>query len=122
MQSRNLFCAGRMNIAEEQHVFEPILAPSLIPTFAFECLGIFEGAKEHVPYWDIREVVGVMTKLMVNTMRFRSLENEAKPRRRFNVPMIEEFSDCDQNGIIPSGAHAGSKQWVHNQTAQDGIN
>ena len=122
MQSRKLFGARRMNIAKEQHVFEPILAPSLIPTFAFECLGIFEGAKEHVPYWDIREVIGVMTKLMMNPMRFRPLENEANPRRRFDVPMIEEFSHCDQNGIIPSGAHAGAKQWIHNQTAEDGIN
>jgi hypothetical protein len=30
MQSRELFCARRMNIAKDQHVFESILAPSLI--------------------------------------------------------------------------------------------
>jgi hypothetical protein len=47
--SGKLVCAGRMNIAKEQHVFESILAPSLITASAFECLRIFERAKEHVP-------------------------------------------------------------------------
>src|SRR6476620_1266719 len=49
MQRPKLFCAGRMNIAKEQHVFESILTPSLITASAFECLRIFERAKEHVP-------------------------------------------------------------------------
>src|SRR5438477_3720305 len=83
MQSRELFCSGRMNIAKEQHVFESILAPSLITASAFECLRIFECAKKHVPEWDVREVVSVMTELMMNAMRFRPLENKAHPGRRF---------------------------------------
>jgi hypothetical protein len=49
MQSSQPFCAGRMNIAKEQHVLESILAPSLITALAFECLRIFERPKEHVP-------------------------------------------------------------------------
>jgi hypothetical protein len=49
MQRRKFFCAGRVNIAEEQHVFESILAPPLISATAFECLWISERAKEHVP-------------------------------------------------------------------------
>ena len=49
MQRRKLFCAGCMNIAEEQHVFESILAPPLISALAFECLWISKRAKEHVP-------------------------------------------------------------------------
>lgn len=122
MQSRKVFCAGRVNIAKEQHVFEPVLAPPLVSASAFECLWILERAKKHVPQRDVREVVGVMTKLMMNSMRFRALENEANPRRRFDIPMIKELSDCDQDRVITSGARAGAKQWIHHQTAQDGIN
>ena len=122
MQSRELFCAGRMKIAKDQHVFESVLAPSLITASAFECLRIFERAKEHVPEWDVREIVGVMAELMMNPMRFRPLENKANPGRRLDIPMIEELPNCDENGVITSGADAGAKQWIHNQTAQDGIN
>jgi hypothetical protein len=68
-----------MNIAKEQHVFESILPPSLISAFAFEYFGVFKRAKEHVPEWDVREVVSVMTELMMNPMRFRPLENKANP-------------------------------------------
>ncbi len=121
MQRRKLFCAGRVNIAEEQHVFESILAPSLITALAFECLRIFERAKEHVPYRDVGEVIGVMTELMMNPMRFRPLEKKANPGGRFDIPMVEELPDCNENGVITSGADAGAKQWVHNQTAQNGI-
>ena len=38
-----------MNIAEAQHVFESIFAPSFISALAVERLGVFERAKEHVP-------------------------------------------------------------------------
>jgi hypothetical protein len=63
-----------------------------------------------------------MTELMMNPMRFRPLEKKADPRGRFDIPMVEELPDCDENGVITSGVDAGAKQWVHNQTAQDGIN
>jgi hypothetical protein len=112
MQRRQLFCAGRMNIAKKQHVFESILAPPLISASAFEFLWIFERTEEHVPQRNIREVVGVMTELVVNPMRFRSLEDIADPRGRVDVPMIEEFTDRDQNCEIASGAYASTKEWI----------
>ena len=110
-----------MNIAENQHVFEPILAPLLVSASAFEYFWIFEGAKKDIPQRDIREIVGVMTELMMHAMRFRSLENEANPGGRFDIPMIEERSHCNQDGVITSGANAGAKQWIQNQAAQNGI-
>jgi len=112
MQRPKLFCARRMNIAKDQHVFESILTPSLISASAFESPWILERAKEHVPQRDIREVVGVMTELMVNPIRFRSLEDIADPRGRVDVPMIEEFTDRDQNCVISSGADASTKEWI----------
>ena len=109
MQGRELFCAGRMNIAKDQPVFKAILTPTLVTAASFECLGIFERAKEYVPKWNVREVVGVMAELMMDAMRFGSLENEAEPPGSFDVPMIEEFPYCDENGVIARGANAGAK-------------
>jgi hypothetical protein len=109
MQRCELFHTGRMNITKDQHVFEPILTPNLIAAASTECLGIFECAKEYVPKRNVREVVGVMVELMMDAMRFGPLENEAEPRGSFDVPMIEEFPDCDENGVIAGGANAGAK-------------
>jgi hypothetical protein len=92
-----------MNIAKDQHVFEAIFAPSFISALAVECLRIFECAKEHVPNWDVREVVRVMTELMMNPMRFRALENKADPGGRFDIPMLEELPEGDENGVIATG-------------------
>ena len=109
MQRCELFHAGRMNITKDQHVFEPILTPNLIAAASCESLGIFECSKEHVPKWNVSEVVGVMAELMMDAMRFGPLENEAEPPGSFDVPMIEEFPYCDENGVIARGANAGAK-------------
>jgi hypothetical protein len=109
MQRCELFYTGRMNITKDQHVFEPILTPNLIAAASSEFLGIFECAKEYVPKRNIREVIGVMAEPMMDAMRFGPLENEAEPRGSFDVPMIEEFPDCDENGVIARGANAGAK-------------
>lgn len=101
---------------------KPILTPLLVSASAFECLRILERAEEHVPQRNVREVVGVTTKLMVNPMRFRPLKNKTNPRRRFDIPMIEKLPDCNENGVVTSCVHTGAKQWIHNQTAQDGVN
>ena len=122
MQRRKFFCVGRVNIAEKQHLFEPILAPPLVSASTFECLWILEGAKEHVPQRDVREVIGVMTEFMMHPMRFRSLENKTNPRGRFDVPMIEELSNGNKDGVITSGTNTGAEQWIYNQTAKDGVN
>jgi hypothetical protein len=110
-----------MNITKDQHVFKPILTPSLVAAAPPECVGIFERAKEYVPKGNVREVVGVMAELMMDPMRFGPLENEAEPRGSFDVPMIEKFADCNQNGVITSGANAGAKQRIHEQAAKNGI-
>jgi hypothetical protein len=98
-----------MNIAKYQHVFEPILTPNLIAAASSECLGIFECAKEYVPKRNVREVVSVMAELMMNAMRFGPLKNEAEPQGGVDVPMIEEFPDRDENGVIARSANAGPK-------------
>jgi hypothetical protein len=98
-----------MNITKDQHVFEPILTPNLIPAAPSKCLWIFECAKKYVPKRNVREVVGMMAELMMDAMRFGPLENEAEPQGSFDVPMIEEFSDCDENGVIAGGTNAGAK-------------
>jgi hypothetical protein len=85
-----------MDVAERDHVVEAVFPPILIAAAPPERCRVFESAKEHVPDGQIREVVGVMTELMMNPMRFRPLENKADPGRRFDIPMIEELPDCDE--------------------------
>jgi hypothetical protein len=68
-----------MNTAKDQHVFESVLAPILVAAASLKCLWILEGAKEHVPDWNIGEIICVMTKLMMDAMGFGPLENETNP-------------------------------------------
>jgi hypothetical protein len=68
MQTRQLVGSRRVNIAEKKHVFESILAPPLVAASRFECFWILERAEQHVPDRDVRKVVGVMTKLVMNPM------------------------------------------------------
>jgi len=121
MQRREVLRAWRVNISKNQHVLESILTPTLVTAPSFECLRIFEGAKEHVPERNVPEVVCMMTELMMDPMRFWPLENETNPRGRFDIPMIEEFSERDEHSVISSCADAATEQRIHDQTAQDGI-
>ena|SRR5947207_2328070 len=98
-----------MNVTKSQHVLEAAFTPIFIAASTFEGLRVFESSKEHVPKWDVREVIRVMTKLMMNAMRFGSLENETEPGGGFNVPVIEEFSDCDQDSVIARCTHAAAE-------------
>ena len=109
MQRCELLRTGRMNITKEQHVFEPVFAPTLVAAASFECSWVFECAKEHVPKRDVREIIGVMAELMMDAMRFGPLENETEPRGSFDIPVIEEFPDCDENGVIARSVNAGAK-------------
>jgi hypothetical protein len=85
-----------MDVAERDHVVEAVFPPILIAAAPPELCGIFESAKEHVPDGQIREVVGVMTELMMNAMGLRALEKVTEPGRRLDVPVIEELADRDE--------------------------
>ena|SRR6266496_1534027 len=102
-----------MNIAKDQHVLEAILTPTLVAALSLKRFRIFERAKKYVPQRNVREVVGVMTELMMDPMRFGSLEDEAEPCGSFDVPMVEDFSDCNEDRVITGGANAGAKQRIY---------
>ena len=98
-----------MNITEKQHVLESILAPTLVAAAPIESFRILKCAENHVPNWNVREVVCVVLKLMMNPVGFRPLEDESDPRRSLDVPMIEEFTERDENGVIACSSHASAK-------------
>jgi hypothetical protein len=98
-----------VHISKNEHVFESILAPTRVTAPAFKFLRISECAEEDVPKRDVREIICVMTELMMNAMRFGPLEDETEPRRSFDVPMIEEFANGDENSVIASGADAAAE-------------
>jgi hypothetical protein len=57
-----------VHISKKQHVLEPIFAPALVAAMTFEFCRILECSEKHVPNWDVREIVGVMAKLMMDPM------------------------------------------------------
>jgi len=111
-----------VNVAKKQHVSESILAPTLVAALPLEFVWIFKCAKEHVPKWNVRKIIGVVTELMMDAVRFGPLKKVTNPRRRSDVPMVEEFPHRDENGVIAGGADGSAKQRIHNQAAKDGIN
>lgn len=121
MQWSELLRAGCMNVSKKQHVLESIFAPTVVAAAPLELFRILEGAEHHVPNRNVREVVCVMANLMMNPMGFRPLEDESKPRGRFDVPMIKKFSERDENCVIARGSNAAAEQGIHNQAAQDRI-
>jgi hypothetical protein len=98
-----------VHISKNQHVFKSILAPTLVTAPTFKFLRIFECPKEHVPKRNIREIICVMAELMMHAMRFGPLENKTEPSGSLDIPMIEEFADCDKDSVIASGADAAPK-------------
>jgi hypothetical protein len=84
-----------VDVAKGEHVLEAIFPPRFVTALAAKFCRVFEGAEEHVPNGQVGKVIGVMSKLMVNAMGFRSLEKVTEPSRRFDIPMIEEFADRD---------------------------
>lgn len=110
-----------MHIAKDEHVLEPILAPTLVTAVSLECLRILECSKEHVPKRDVREIVCVMLKLMMDAVRFGPLENETEPRGSFDIPVIKKFSERNEDCVIPRCVNTAAEQWINNQTAEYGI-
>jgi hypothetical protein len=121
MKGRGFHNPGLVHVAEREHVVEAVFPPGFVTAVAAEPRRIPEGPKDHVPDWQVREVVGVMTELVMNTMRFRSLENVADPSRSLNIPVIEKFSDGDEQGVIAGGLNIAAEERIDDQTADDGV-
>ena len=68
MQRLEFFRARCMDIPKNEHVFKTIFAPILVAAAPFEFFWIPKGAKQHIPNGDVREVVGMVLKLMMDSM------------------------------------------------------
>ena len=110
-----------MDIAKCEHVLESIFSPTLVAALAPELFRILECLEKNIPERDVGEIVCVMTELVMDAMRLRSLKDEAEPRGSFDVPVVEEFSERNQDRVIAGGLDAGAKQRVDNQTAEQRI-
>jgi hypothetical protein len=104
---------SRVDIAKCQHVVEAILPPSLVTALTSKFCRVLERAEENVPNGQVAEVIGVMAELMVHSVRFRSLEKVTEPSGCFNVPMVEEFSNRDQQSVIPRGLEVAPEERVN---------
>src|SRR2546426_9022272 len=100
MERRKLFCDGHVNISKSEHVLKAIFTPAFIAAGSPKDFRIFECTEENVPKRNIGKVISVVMELMMDSMRLRALENEPKPRRRSNIPVIEKFTDRDEDGVV----------------------
>jgi len=79
MERRELLCTGRVNISKSEHVLEAVFTPAFEAAACVKGFRIFECAEENVPKRNIGKIIGVMTELMVDPMRFRALKDESQP-------------------------------------------
>lgn len=110
-----------MKIAEREHVFEAIFAPFLMTASGAEFLRVGEGPEEHVPDGKIGEVIGMMSELMMDAVRFRALENVTKPARRADVPVVENFTQRDADGVVAGRLKIGAEESEDKDAADDGV-
>ena len=110
-----------MDIPEQQHVFKAIFAPGFVAAATLEHLRVPERSEKHVPDWQIGKIIGVMSELMMNAMRFRSLKDKSEPLRRIDVPVIKKFPNRDQNRVVGGCIHTYSKQGEKDQAAKERI-
>src|SRR6266404_364689 len=100
MQRLDLIDRWSVDIAKYEHVFKPIFPPTFVATVSFEFLCVLKGSEKNVPKGDVGKVVGMMTKLVMNSMRFRSLEDVSQPCRRIDIPMIKKFADGNEDCVV----------------------
>ncbi len=121
MQRRTISGTRRVHIAKRHHVRKPFLLPRIETAAPREAARISEGAEDHVPERQVGEVIGVMTILMMQPMRFRSLHDQAQPARRPDIPVIKEFRQCAKEGAKLRGANATAEQRKNDRAAQKRI-
>ena len=80
------------------------LFPFFIETTALRrTLGVVIGSKEEVPDWEVGVVLRVVLVGVVHAVGLGALEDGAEPARGADVPMVEVFRDCGEDGVERSG-------------------
>ena len=74
MQRRGRLHPRRVDIAERDHVVEPILSPIFIAAALSESGRIFERSEKNVPDRQVGKIIRMMPELMIDAMRFGPLE------------------------------------------------
>lgn len=62
------FGARRVEIAENQHIFEPIFPPILIAATGWRRGGVLKRSKDDIPHGEIGEILSMVTILVVYAM------------------------------------------------------
>jgi hypothetical protein len=73
------FGSGSVDIVKDQHVFEAVFPPTFVTTASFESFWILKCAEKNVPQRNVGKIIGMMSELMMNTVRFRTLKNISQP-------------------------------------------
>jgi len=106
-----------VHVAERQHVLKSVFPPVVESAAAAKLGRVLKRPEQNVPDRQIREIIRVVTELMMHTMRFRTLKHESKPARSLDVPMIEELTNRYKDRVIPSSFDVAADQRIHNEAA-----
>jgi hypothetical protein len=121
MERRTVRHSRRVHIAKREHVVKAIFPPILVAATSAKLCRVLESSEKHVPDRQVGEVVCVMAKLMVHAVRLWPLEKVTEPLRCFDVPVVKEFSHCDQQRVIRGGHNITAKERVNDQTADERV-
>ena len=109
-----------MNILERKHLPELLLALGIKSAGDF-LLRILERAEHPIENREIRVVIRVALILMMNAVRFRTLDEPAQPVRRANVPMIDVFRHTGEQRVIGGGRDTAPEQGINDGGAEQRV-
>ena len=107
------------DVAESEHLGKSILLFRVESAFRDISLGIVKRAEDHVPNWEVRVILSMMAESMVETVGLGTLDEKSEPAVRAHIPMIEIFSDGDEQGVISGGLDGAAEKCVYNRAAED---
>src|SRR3954467_7372840 len=116
-----LWCWIALDIAEGEHLSESILFFRLETAFSDGFFGIVKSTEEHVPNWEVSVIVSVVPVGVMKTMGFGALDEKSEPARRAHIPVVEIFSNGDEEGVVGGGFNGTAEKGVNNSAAEDGV-
>lgn len=110
-----------MNILKGEHCAEAFFLIRIEAACLGRSFRIVISAEDDVPDGKIGVVLRVVVMLVVYAMGFRALEDRPEPTGRPDVPVVEVFRDCGEEGIECGGFHREAENGVGQRGGDQGV-
>lgn len=108
-------------ILAEEHSQDSSFPCALEPACPRIARGILESSEQDVPDRDISIVVGVDACAVMDAMRLGALDDEAKPARSANIPVIEHISKTEKKDGVDRDLLRCSDDEIENQADDEHV-